>query len=111
MQELESSMAALKAATDMLRQMREEDSRERRALAEAVSELRTEVARLSARIDVLAAESSRECRPGNERLASLEEWRARADASLRVWRLVAGACGGVLGAIATLAVQYFMTIR
>ena len=46
MQELESSMAALKAATDMLRQMREEDARERRALAEAVSELRAEVARL-----------------------------------------------------------------
>ena len=79
-------MAALKAATDMLRQMREEDARERRALAEAVSELRTEVARLSARIDALASESQRECRPGNERLASLEEWRARADASLRVWR-------------------------
>jgi len=111
MQELESSMAALKAATDMLRQMREEDARERRALAEAVSALRTEVARLSARIDALAADSQRECRPGNERLASLEEWRARADASLRVWRLVAGACGGVLGAIATLAVQYLMTIK
>ena len=111
MQELESSMAALKAATDMLRQMREEDARERRALAEAVSELRTEVARLSARIDVLASESQRECRPGNERLASLEEWRARADASLRVWRLVAGAFGGVLGALATLSVQYFMTLK
>lgn len=111
MQELESSMAALKAATDMLRQMREEDARERRALAEAVSELRTEVARLSARIDALATESQRECRPGNERLASLEEWRARADASLRVWRLVAGACGGVLGAVATLAVQYLMNTK
>ena len=96
MQELESSMAALKAATDMLRQMREEDARERRTLAEAVSALRTEVARLSA---------------GSERLASLEEWRARADASLRVWRFVAGACGGVLGAAATLAVQYIMTLR
>lgn len=111
MQELESSMAALKAATDMLRQMREEDARERRVLAEAVSELRNEVARLSARIDVLAAESSRECKPGGERLASLEEWRARADASLRVWRLVAGAFGGVLGAAATLAVQYLMTLK
>lgn len=108
MQELESSMAALKAATDMLRQMREEDARERRALAEAVSELRTEVARLSARIDVLAAENSRECRPGNERLASLEEWRARADASLRTWRFVAGAFGGALGVLATLALQYIM---
>ena len=108
MQDLDSSMAALKAATDMLRQMREEDARERRALAEAVSELRTEVARLSARIDALATESQRECRPGNERLASLEEWRARADASLRVWRYVAGAFGGVLGALATLALQYVM---
>lgn len=108
MQELESSMAALKAATDMLRQMREEDARERRSLAEAVSELRTEVARLSARIDALASESQRECRPGSDRLASLEEWRARADASLRVWRYVAGAFGGVLGALATLALQYIM---
>ena len=108
MQELESSMAALKAATDMLRQMREEDARERRALAEAVSDLRTEVARLATRLDAMSAESERECRPGSERLASLEEWRARADASLRVWRFVAGAFGGVLGAAATLAVQYIM---
>ena len=108
MQELESSMAALIAATDMLRQMREEDARERRSLAEAVSELRTEVARLSARIDALATESQRECRPGSDRLASLEEWRARADASLRTWRYVAGAFGGVLGALATLALQYMM---
>lgn len=111
MQELESSMAALKAATDMLRQMRDEDARERRALAEAVTGLRTEVARLSARIDALATESQRECRPGNERLASLEEWRARADASLRTWRFIAGAAGGILGSAATLAVQYFMTIK
>ena len=108
MQELESSMAALKAATDMLRQMREEDARERRALAEAVSALRTEVARLSARIDALAAESQRECRPGNERLASLEEWRARADAALRVWRFVAGVLGAVIGSVSTLAFQYMM---
>ena len=108
MQELESSTAALQAAVDMLRTMRDEDARERRVLADAVSELRTEVARLSARIDALAAESQRECRPGSDRLASLEEWRARADASLRVWRYVAGAFGGVLGALATLALQYVM---
>ena len=108
MQELESSMAALKAATDMLRQMREEDARERRTLADAVSELRTEVARLSARIDALASESQRECRPGNDRLASLEEWRARADAALRVWRFVAGVLGAVIGSVSTLAFQYMM---
>ena len=95
MQELESSMAALKAATDMLRQMREEDARERRSLAEAVSALRTEVARLSARIDALAAESQRECRPGTSAsprsrsgapaptrpCASGASWRERAEAS------------------------------
>ena len=108
MQELESSMAALKAATDMLRQMREEDARERRTLADAVSELRTEVARLSARIDALASESQRECRPGNDRLASLEEWRARADAALRTWRYVAGVLGAVIGSVSTLAFQYMM---
>ena len=108
MQELESSMAALKAATDMLRQMREEDARERRSLAEAVSELRTEVARLSARIDALASESQRECRPGSDRLSSLEEWRARADAALRVWRFVAGVLGAVVGSVSTLVFQYMI---
>ena len=108
MQELESSTAALQAAVDMLRTMRDEDAHERRALAEAVSELRTEVARLSARIDALASESQRECRPGSDRLASLEEWRARADASLRVWRFVAGVLGAVIGSVSTLAFQYMM---
>lgn len=108
MQELESSMAALKAATDMLRQMREEDARERRVLAEAVSELRTEVAKLSARIDAISADCSRECRPGSDRLSSLEEWRARADAALRVWRFVAGVLGAVIGSAATLAFQYMI---
>lgn len=108
MQELESSTAALQAAVDMLRTMRDEDAHERRALAEAVSELRTEVARLSARLDAIAAEASRECRPGNDRLASLEEWRARADAAIRVWRFVAGVIGAVLGSVSTVAFQYFI---
>jgi len=108
MQELESSTAALQAAVDMLRTMRDEDAHERRALAEAVSELRTEVARLSARIDALASESQRECRPGADRLSSLEEWRARADAALRVWRFVAGVLGAVIGSVSTLAFQYMM---
>ena len=108
MPELESSTAALQAAVDMLRTMRDEDAHERRALAEAVSELRTEVARLSARIDALASESQRECRPGNDRLASLEEWRARADAALRVWRFVAGVLGAVIGSVSTLVFQYMI---
>lgn len=108
MQELESSTAALQAAVDMLRTMRDEDAHERRALAEAVSELRTEVARLSARIDALASESQRECRPGSDRLSSLEEWRARADAALRVWRFVAGVLGAVIGSVSTLVFQYMI---
>ena len=108
MQELESSTAALQAAVDMLRTMRDEDAHERRALAEAVSELRTEVARLSARLDAIASDCSRECRPGGDRLSSLEEWRARADAALRVWRFVAGVLGAVIGSVSTLAFQYMM---
>ena len=108
MQELESSTAALQAAVDMLRTMRDEDARERRALADAVTELRTEVARLSARIDALASESQRECRPGSDRLSSLEEWRARADAALRVWRFVAGVLGAVIGSVSTLVFQYMI---
>jgi hypothetical protein len=108
MQELESSLAALTAAVDAVRSMREEDAAERRALAEAVAGLRVEVAKLSARLDAIAAESSRECRPGNDRLSSLEEWRARADAALRVWRFVAGVIGAVMGSVSTLAFQYFI---
>jgi hypothetical protein len=108
MQELESSTAALQAAVDMLRTMRDEDAHERRALAEAVSELRTEVARLSARLDAIASDCSRECRPGGDRLSSLEEWRARADAALRVWRFVAGVLGAVIGSVSTLAFQYMI---
>ena len=108
MQELESSTAALQAAVDMLRTMRDEDAHERRALAEAVSELRTEVARLSARLDAIASDCSRECRPGGDRLSSLEEWRARADAALRVWRFVAGVLGAVVGSVSTLAFQYML---
>lgn len=108
MQELESSTAALQAAVDMLRTMRDEDAHERRALADAVSELRTEVARLSARLDAIASDCSRECRPGGDRLSSLEEWRARADAALRVWRFVAGVLGAVIGSVSTLAFQYMM---
>jgi hypothetical protein len=108
MQELESSTAALQAAVDMLRTMRDEDAHERRALADAVSELRTEVARLSARLDAIASDCSRECRPGGDRLSSLEEWRARADAALRVWRFVAGVLGAVIGSVSTLAFQYMI---
>lgn len=108
MQSLDSGIGELRAMTAMLKQMRDEDAAERRALAEAVTGLRTEVARLSSRLDALAAESSKECAPGASRLSSLEEWRARADASLRVWRFIAGAAGGILGSAATLAVQYFM---
>ena len=108
MQSLDSAVGELRAMTAMLKQMRDEDAAERRDLAEAVAGLREEVAKLSSRLDALAAESSKECAPGASRLSSLEEWRARADASLRVWRFVAGAAGGVLGAGATLAVQYFM---
>ncbi len=105
---ISEQLGEFKVALSFLRQLRDDDARERDNIIGTLTRVQEQITLLTKKVDDILSRGSECCGDIEERVESLEDWRTEVVTSLKLGRWLFGALCTGAGAAVSFAMQYLM---